>query len=370
MPAPEPPSPRPEVAAPPAQPPLGRGLSARAKAGLIALGLLALLGTVYVTLWFVLARELRSGFERWAEARRADGYAVAYSALRTGGFPFVVRVSAENPSLGRERRRLAWTWGSRRLDAELRPWTPGRVAFKLRNPHRLATETAAGSTAYAGAADVLELEAALGTGAWTKADARAVRFRMAAGDGAGAFSVERAEASAERLGASGFDEPWFRFVGDAQGIRFPEALPLPLGNEVRRFGLALKVLGAIPERDVAEALAVWRDAGGTAEVERLSLAYGPLALEVGGTLAVDRDLQPVAAFTAKAQGYAETIDALRDQGMVRSGAARTAKLVLGALAKRPEGGGRPVLEAALTIQDRLLYVGPVALVEVPTIVWK
>ena len=48
----------------------------------------------------------------------------------------------------------------------------------------------------------------------------------------------------------------------------------------------------------------------------------------------------------------------------------TAKLVLGALARTPEGGGPPTLNLAITVQDRTLFAGPVALARLPAIDWK
>ncbi len=64
------------------------------------------------------------------------------------------------------------------------------------------------------------------------------------------------------------------------------------------------------------------------------------------------------------------MDALRKRGLVRSRDAVTAKLVLGALARTPEGGGPPTLNLAITVQDRTLFAGPVPLARFPAIPWK
>jgi hypothetical protein len=364
----EPPTPQPAAAEGSRGRAAGRRLSARAKAGLAALALVLVLGTAYAALWLALAHELRLRFESWAEERRDAGYVLSHSRLHASGFPFVVRLSAESPSLGRAGRHFGWTWSSAKLEVETRPWRPDRLLFKLKGPHRLATETQAGASVFAGAAEAMQATVFLGGGAWKRAEALVEGFRMSGGEPA--FAVERWRASARRLDGGGLQGPSLRVETEAAGVRVPEAIPLPLGHDVRMLGLTASLVGDIPDGAFPEALAAWRDAGGTLEVERLALAYGPLALEASGTVAVDKELQPMAAFAAKAEGFQETIDALRARGLVRGGAARTAQLVLGALARRPEGGGKPVLEAALTVQDRRLYVGPVVLAEVPAIPWR
>ncbi len=105
-------------------------------------------------------------------------------------------------------------------------------------------------------------------------------------------------------------------------------------------------------------------------MERLAITYGPLSAQATGTVALDGNMQPVGAFTAKIQGFRETVDALQERGLVRGRDAVTAKLVLGALAKTPAGGGPQTLNLAITVQDRTLFAGPVPLARLPAIDWE
>ncbi|MEE1562148.1 MAG: DUF2125 domain-containing protein, partial [Alphaproteobacteria bacterium] len=63
-------------------------------------------------------------------------------------------------------------------------------------------------------------------------------------------------------------------------------------------------------------------------------------------------------------------DALRKQGLIRSVDAITAKVVLGALARRPKDGGPASLNLAITLQNRTVFAGPVSLLKLPAIDWN
>jgi hypothetical protein len=163
--------------------------------------------------------------------------------------------------------------------------------------------------------------------------------------------------------------PSAAFRIDAGDVAVPAFLGLPLGDRVGTLGLSGEVLGRLPSGPAAEALARWRDAGGTVEVERLEVDHGPLSLNASGTVALDAALQPVGAFTARIRGFVETVELLRKKGVVRGRDAVTAQLILGALAKKPDDGGPAILSLPLSVQDRRLYVGPVAITRIPPVRW-
>ena len=74
--------------------------------------------------------------------------------------------------------------------------------------------------------------------------------------------------------------------------------------------------------------------------------------------------------TGTITGYGETIDALAAAGLIKSGVALIGKFALGALARTPSSGGRPEIEVPVTLQKSWLYIGPLKLLQLPTIRWK
>jgi len=126
--------------------------------------------------------------------------------------------------------------------------------------------------------------------------------------------------------------------------------------------------GPWPGGALTQALTQWRDAGGTLDVSRFSIEHGPLKLQAEGTAALDVRLQPQAAFTVRAEGYLDTVEALVKAGLMRPRDGTAVKLVLTVIAKRPAGRA-PFVETPLTLQGQVLSAGDLRLLRVPPIQW-
>jgi hypothetical protein len=314
----------------------------------------------YVIYWFVVAEQFRGAVRDWAG--RGDGTRAAYSGLVLGGFPFLVRLTVEDAGLARPG---SWAWRGPSVVLEARPWSPGRVRFRAPGEFELDLPDAGGPAAWKGGARELSGEVAfeggrLGSG----------RIRVAGLEIAGAGGRLAVAGGAVRLSVLGAEDAGHRtasaeFRGEAVDVEMPGELPL--GRRLGRIALDARVMGGIGPGP--EALAGWRDKGGTVEVTDLALDYGPLEARASGTVALDGAMQPVGAFTARIRGFFQTVDALRERGLIRARDAVTAKVVLGVMARNPGDGGPPTLNLAVTVQDRKVYAGPVALAEVPEIHW-
>jgi hypothetical protein len=150
----------------------------------------------------------------------------------------------------------------------------------------------------------------------------------------------------------------------------PAGLELPLGRDVARLALDTRLLGALRPGLLVDILPLWRDAGGTVEIGHLEMEWGPLAVQGDGTIALDADLQPIGAFTAKAQGFFEVLEVLRRRGIIASRDAMTATVVLGVLSRGATDGGPATLSIPLSVQSRTLYAGPVSVAKLPQVLWR
>ena len=339
--------------------------------GLIALVVAAGLAVLWVVAWFTVASNMRAQTLAWVEARRAEGFTVRYGKFELGGFPIMLRATIEGPGLGRSDTRAPWDWQGERLVMQARPWTPWRLRLALDGAQTVRLAGGAGPSTYSGTVAELTLDLVLGDGGPESGRLSVAGLDLSTAKGTPAIAVERAELTARR----GFPDPKdYRAPSldvelTARGLGLPEGLDLPLGRVIGALRLKASLRGTVPAGPWQAALAKWRDDGGTVEVARLGLAYGPLDVRANGTMALDGDMQPIGAFTAKVQGFFPLIDALREKGLVRGRDAVTAKVVLGVLAKRPADGGPPTLNLPLTVQGRKVYAGPLALAEVPAIHW-
>lgn len=366
--SPSPPHSRPDETA--AGPPAGRpGGAPRRRLGLVAVAGIGVLALAYTVFWLVAAANLREGMEEWARARRAEGWSVGHRGLALDGFPLHLRARVVEPHLAPPGTPPPWAWSAGRAVARVVPWRPGAIRLDLGGSHRLVVARGAGGGTWSGDAATLRAEVEVVDGRARLGRVRIAGMALASGDDI--VSVLRGTATIRRLatGAADHATPTLALAVDAEGLRLPGRLVLPLGDIVARLVLDGTVLGSIDGPPGRDALAGWRDAGGTVEVGRLKVAHGPLDVSASGTMALDGDMQPIGALTARIGGFFETIDALRAKGMLGAREAVTAKLVLGVLSKRPAGGGARILTVPLSLQHRTLYAGPVALGRVPRLAW-
>lgn len=327
-------------------------------------------GALYVGFWYSAAGLLRDSVLEWIEARRHDGAVVAFERLDIGGFPFHLRLSVEAPAFSQPAGATPWGWEAGRATAEMRPWNFRQFTVEAPGRHAVMwTENRIRRTAR-GNADHLSARIRLDGTRPATAHVEAEALDLA-GDGP-LDRLTLGRATLDLVLSPAPDATDRTPVADirlaARDIGMPSLAAAPLGADIAALELAAGVLGGIRPGPLVAALARWRDDGGTVEVRHLGLTYGPLVLAADGTLALDTAMQPIGAFTARIEGFFETVDALRENGIIRPRDAVTAKMVLGVLAKRNDAG-RLGLAVPLTLQDRRLYAGPVPLIEVPPVPW-
>ena len=341
---------------------LGKG----SKRGLIALAGIAAVAAAYGLYWSVLAGQVRVDIEQWAADRRAEGYEVAYAELVVGGFPFRLEATMAAPALSRPEAARPWSWRGPKLVMSARPWRLSRVRLSAPGQHRITGGPAgrAGAIVLKAGALGIELRFRDGTPARAVLKARDVVMK----DKAGGEVLRLAAAGITVARPQGKTVAAVDLSANVETIQYRREPAPGLGRTTARLDLDASVTGDLPERLDAEALAQWRDRGGTVEIRRLDVRHGPLAVKGDGTLALDGDMQPMAAFTFLVRGFLEALDRLREAGVIGDHPARLAKTVLGALA-RDHGGDGGELKVPLSIQERWLYVGPVALGRMPVFRW-
>lgn len=186
------------------------------------------------------------------------------------------------------------------------------------------------------------------------------RRLMLDGDGRQWFGGPDPAVTVERWSASLHGN---RLEVAADGLLLPDDPRLPLDRRIEHLRLAAEIKGW-----PAPNLSAWRRDGGLVELRTIFLDWPPLRFDGEGTLALDKRLQPLFAGTAKAGGLFETLDRLGDKGMVRRQDALLLRAALTMLAK-PGADGRAEIQLPVTVQDGALWLGPVAAMTLPEIVW-
>lgn len=146
-------------------------------------------------------------------------------------------------------------------------------------------------------------------------------------------------------------------------------LGLPIGGNMEKIIIKADILGPIKTNNIIRGLEKWRTSGGTAEIRKVQLNWEPLKLRMSGTLALDYDFQPIGTLTGRSIGVFETLPSFIEAGLIQPRDASMVKIVIGKNATAKTKKGLSKTSLSLSIQDSILYIGPVKLAELPIIDW-
>ncbi len=300
-------------------------------------------------LWLIFASRVEEEAGLWAEARRTEGFTVSWQRLDIGGFPFYFDLGFVEPRLAKD----GWSAESPLVTATLLPWRLHKI--DLAAP-RLAV---------------------MGPGAEAGIEALTARLLLEGGraksltaEGVAATARHRGEDLGRADRANLVIEQFDPAVTDWQTESFIGRVSLRGTRPAARFASQmlfdepydLDLDGAI--KGPVTGLSRWRDGGGTVDLRRMVLAWGPLKVDGKGTIALDGEMRPLGAGTAKLQGLPPTLDRLVARGQVKAQDASVAKIVLGLLAQPTADGGSEVT-APVTAQNGRLFLGPVSILTLP-----
>src|SRR5260370_11487462 len=314
----------------------------------------------YTGYWFYIAGRLPEAIAGWAEARRGEGYGVRLDSLAVGGFPTSFRVTLAGAAFAGA-RRLPFQAAAATVIGEARPWNLRRWGVSA--PHGARVEAATEGDTIAAAT----LDATVTIGADNDATVALAARQIAGSGAAAALRIADADAWLALPGRPPADhrQDGARVTLRLRGIALPRAVP-SLGATVDAVTLSGAVKGAVPPGQLRQALATWRDAGGTIELEEGALRWGSLAASANGTLALDTALQPIGALTATIENHDAVIDAAVAGGTLRAEGPSLAQVPLGLMVK-PGIDRKKQLNLPVTLQKRRLYLGPAQIALLPPI---
>lgn len=314
--------------------------------------------------WWLASERLRTATLAQIDQARARGYAVNHAGVRRDGFPTRARIVLAEPAISAPGAAPDWRWAGAEAAVSVAlaaPWAPeistrGRQTITVRDAGRERTWTGAvGALGYTAAA-----------GGWLPAGRLVLTdltlAEAATGDRLGLGALE-AIAAGDPARAADLAAVSWRLRVQASEIVPPAALALPLAPGLEHAECELQVKGALAPAPWPAAVEAWRDAGGSVELAAVAVRYGPLTATGDGTLALDRTLQPEGAMRLEVRGLPAALDALAARGLVDP---RLAGTLAGVLASAAAADAVPL---PLTLQDRMLSVGPLPVARLPALVW-
>lgn len=327
-------------------------MSARRLVLITAIGLVAAL-LAYSLYWMHAAGQARNHVEAWAEARRAEGWTVAWAEATPGGFPWRLRLTLTAPELSHP---SSLRWRGPHLELWTAPLWPRAIHVETAGDHTLT---------WAGRDWPLSLERLAATIADGSLDAHLHGLKTKQ------TIIADLGLSLAALPAnptpSGQQASW-RFALSGRDIDLPPGTLPGFDGQMALAEISGRVMGVIPTGTPVAAIAGWSKQGGIIELDRVAVDWPPMGLEGSGTAALDPSGQPLVALSTRIHGFDALMDRLHQAGLVDQATARTSKTLLGLMAKA-DPRGRPAIPAPITLQDGSLYLGPARMAAVPGIPW-
>ncbi len=341
--------------------------SRRRRWWLLLSALLVLAAGLHTAIWRGAASRLAQGFEDWASQRRALGWTVTHGAPVRGGWPLAVTLRVPDFELAGSVRTapsdLHWQAEALALRVSLLDWDSLVVAPSGRQRLDAAGE----SVPFA--ADRLELTLPLEGGATPREGVLEID-RLRLNSSIGAFDVRRGSLSLRSRLSATQEEPALNVELSLREVGLPMAGPGALGQRLDVVELDASLSGPLPPiRQITQRAEAWRDAGGTLDLRRAELRWGPVTTTLSATGTLDEALQPMGAGQLQLAGANEAIEAMMAAGLLASGAAGPMRMMAALLARPAPEGGPPVLELPVTLQERRIGLARLPLARLPALQW-
>ena len=325
----------------------------------IALALFGLILAAFTAYWFHVAGELRKGIDGFVAQKRAEGWRVAMDSVRVNGFPLTVSARLEGVDL---RHPAGLSWHGEMVSVSIPLLNPLTISVSLPGMHLLGGfgQSAILSAAKADLDLRLDTEGGLAGLVFTGGTLALEQ------PGVAPLTLAEIKLVYDRLNPPdpSHEHPSAGMTLALHDLDLPDIAGLPLARRVESLQVEARVMGTIAGGPPLAALAAWSHDGGTVELDRIALDWAPLSLEADGTMALDPNLQPLIATSARLRGFGELVARLVQAGLVEPGMASAAQIMLGILA-RPDAQGRPTLTIPVTLQDGILTAGQVRVMRVP-----
>lgn len=337
---------------------------------LFALFLIAIAGATGS--WFIGADLVRERIHMIARGSVATGGHFATQSIEVTGFPFTFDATVTGLRLSGRTPRGAWEWQASKLKASLSPWRSTAVTFDLAGTHKLRFRVGRRPLD-------LEIKMAHAKGVFHEGSSggpHVLKFapkNLSLREAVSRHQIDVEEASVQVYRTVGkktdSSETSAGLIINFKNITLPKEAEKLLGRKMAYLEAELQVLGGLPLPLDRQKLSRWRKDGGTLEIKNLDFAWGPAKIKASGTLGLDDGLQPEISLIAAITGYQKTVDALVAAGIVQKRVARGVKLVLDMMARRSRPSEEPTVNVPLSVQNRVVYVGPARLLRLPLLRW-
>ena len=326
-------------------------------------GLAVLVAAAYTGYWYYLVGIIQKEMGPWVDAQRAEGLDIKWNAVKIGGYPFAVRLRFDGFDVAAA-KPLPYQMHAADISFSSAPWDLRHWHFSA--PDGARVELLLQSAGF----DAKTLDGTVSVPIQPGGTADVTATDLSGRGAAQGMGVESLHVALQQPGSppKTDHDPALLVSFDVQGAHL-RAAPAPFGTTIQDISATATIDGRVVPAPLPQMLDAWRKKGGAIEIASAHLAWDRLDIDAQGTLALDDDLQPLAALTATVRGQNEMIDAAVSAGALPEANAGMARIVLNMIAQQGNDG-RKEIQLPISAQNRRLYLGPAAIAKIPTIDWR
>ena len=347
----------------------------------ISFFIIGIMAVIYTIFWHSMAVYLESSIDDWRSYKADQRVVLSYSTVEVAGFPLNFYIRINNPRLQVPLATIGnyeikkWIWEGNHLVVKLRPWNFNIIKFDLSGSNRFILKGKNFIYDFASETKLIKIDIEMSQDTWPKKIMiRLEGMKMSEQISKSDISIKSASFNTQILlnqdtRGSATKKNLNRVLQvKLEDLQLPRKLRWPADSYLKELSIELNIFENLGLILTEKNLKKWRDTGGIIDINLFKAVFGDLKTYASGTLALDQDLQPLLAMTAKFEGLVPLIDKLLASGYIRTNTAILAKIIFGRFSERL-GNGKSGIGLPLTIQNRRLSVGPISLFTLPFINW-
>lgn len=328
-----------------------------------------ILAGAYTLYWYWVANAVEAGVLSWVQHQQARGHALSFDKLERGGWPMAVTLTFKGARYAPSQDAPAWAWYGEGITLTRPLAASEKLGITLAGSQELTFGSGTGATTYAGSFQ--EAAGEMVAGGWLPNGAMLIKemaLMNAAGDRGLAVGGLSVRAEGDAAAPASPRDAGYIVTAEARQLRLPFT-GLPFGAVLPDLDVQAEIMGALAPAPWPEAAKAWARDGGTLELTKINIGYGPVTANGTGTLALDQTGQPMGAFSFNVEGLPDLLNKLEADGVIEGAAAQAVRTLV-ILKTKTGPNGKPTVRLPLSLQDRVISVGPVTLGRLPIIRWS
>ncbi len=327
----------------------------------------------YSFFWYYMAGELEDRIEVWVSDQKSQGLSISYQDLDIAGFPYRMELTLKKLRIVKSgRHKIPLLFTSPHITLVAFPWKINHGVIisdggdlRIGSRRRPVSNMAFGKTR---ASVIINLASQ--------------KFQRAS------MVIEKLSWTSEETNPSEARQVKLHIMrpapsGDTGNMELPIQMKLYLearnviareipvgvfGKKADLVKIDLQLHGTELPNYAKNSLISWRDNGGTMAVKNLEVTSGEMDIELEGEVTLDQDMKPLGAFSTTIHGIDHMVTILSAYSEFQTEPGNMILQELERMNQLDKKGGKKALDLSISLQGGLLFLGPIPVYELESVV--